>query len=184
MISVALSEAMERSCLTIVALAALITLIGGAGVRSAGAQCTPVVQHLVNDLELDEARADTKAAIARNAKDDAALHCMGTIALAANDPAGAASWFDKAVNANDQVALHHLWLANALGEQAPTTNRFKLPFLAKRIKSEFDKAATLDPGSVDAKHGLIQFYSRAPSIMGGSMEKVVAKMKFWLQDFF
>jgi tetratricopeptide (TPR) repeat protein len=156
---------MVRFSLTISALLVAVA------VRGAGAQCTPAVQHLVDDLQLDRARADTKVAIARNAADDAALHCMGVIELAANDPGAAANWFDRAVTANDRVAAHHLWLANALGEQAPTTSRFKLPFLAKRIKSEFDKAAALDPESIDARHGLIQFYSRAPSIMGGSMDK-------------
>ncbi|HEY4139133.1 MAG TPA: tetratricopeptide repeat protein, partial [Casimicrobiaceae bacterium] len=127
------------------------------------------MQRLVDNLEFDKARAGTKPAIARNAADDSALHCMGVIALAANDPSSAAIWFDKAVKANDKVAAHHLWLANALGEQAPHTNRFELPFLAKRIKSEFDRSATLDSTSIAAKQGLIQFYSRAPSIMGGSM---------------
>jgi Tfp pilus assembly protein PilF len=43
--------------------------------------------------------------------------------------------------------------------------------MARRIKSEFEKAVELDPTSVDAHHGLIQFYSQAPGVMGGSTDK-------------
>ena len=69
------------------------------------------------------------------------------------------------------MSAHHLWLANSIGEQAQHTNKLKQPFMARRIKSEFDKAVELDPTSIDARHGLIQFYSQAPGVMGGSMDK-------------
>ena len=83
----------------------------------------------------------------------------------------AVGWFEKAVKANDKSSAHHLWLGNALGEQASHTNKLKLPFLARRVKGEFDKAVELDPRSWEARHGLIQFYSQAPGVMGGSMDK-------------
>ena len=72
---------------------------------------------------------------------------------------------------NDKSSVHHLWLANALGDQAEHANKLKLPFLARRMKWEFEKAVELDPTSIDARHGLIQFYSQAPGVMGGSMDK-------------
>jgi tetratricopeptide (TPR) repeat protein len=83
----------------------------------------------------------------------------------------AIGWFERAVKLNDKSSAHHLWLANSLGDQAEHTSKIKLPFLARRIKGEFDKAAQLDPTSVDARHGLIEFYSKAPGVMGGSMDK-------------
>jgi tetratricopeptide (TPR) repeat protein len=39
------------------------------------------------------------------------------------------------------------------------------------VKSEFERAVELDSRSIDARHGLIQFYSQAPGVMGGSMDK-------------
>lgn len=39
------------------------------------------------------------------------------------------------------------------------------------MKSEFELAVQLDPRSIDAREGLVGFYSIAPGIMGGSMEK-------------
>jgi tetratricopeptide (TPR) repeat protein len=55
--------------------------------------------------------------------------------------------------------------------RGPFANKLKQPFLARRIKSEFEKAVELDPTSIDGRHGLIQFYSQAPGVMGGSMDK-------------
>jgi tetratricopeptide (TPR) repeat protein len=138
---------------------------------SADAQCTPPVQKLVNDQKYDEARVEAQALIAKNAADDAALHCMGRVYAAMDKPGEAAEWFEKAIKANDKVSAHHLWLGNSIGEQAQHANKLKQPFMARRIKSEFERAVDLDPTSIDARHGLIQFYSQAPGVMGGSLDK-------------
>jgi tetratricopeptide (TPR) repeat protein len=135
------------------------------------AQCTPAVQKLLSEQKFDDAKTELQPLLNRNASDDAALHCMGRVYVAMGKPGDAIDWFEKAVRANDNVSVHHLWLANALGEQAQHANKLKLPFMARRIKSEFDRAAQLDPTSIDARHGLIQFYSNAPGAMGGSMDK-------------
>ncbi len=149
----------------------LSSMLVAVGASRANAQCSPSVQRLVADLAYDQARAAEQAALKQNSSNDAALHCLGAIDMAMGKPGDAAAWFEKAIKANEKVSAHHLWLANSLGEQAPTMSKLKLPFLARRIKSEFDKAAQLDPVSIDARQGLIQFYSRAPSVMGGSMVK-------------
>src|SRR5262249_27246071 len=98
-------------------------------------------------------------------------HCMGRVYMAMDKSGDAVEWFEKAAKANDKSSEHHLWLANAIGDQAEHANKLKLPFMARRIKSEFERASQLDPTSIDARHGLIQFYSQAPGVMGGSMEK-------------
>jgi tetratricopeptide (TPR) repeat protein len=46
-----------------------------------------------------------------------------------------------------------------------------MPFLARRVKSEFERAVALDPRSVQARQGLLQFYVVAPGFMGGGMER-------------
>jgi tetratricopeptide (TPR) repeat protein len=146
-------------------------LLVAVAVPTAVAQCSPALQKLVNDQKYDEARADAEALVKKNASDDAALHCVGWVLMSQDKSKEAIEWFEKAVKANDKSSAHHLWLANALGDQADHTSKIKLPFLARRVKGEFDRAAQLDPTSIDARHGLIQFYSQAPSVMGGSMDK-------------
>lgn len=151
-------------------LALFVALVAGA--FSVGrAQCTPAVQKLLTDQKYDDARAEVQSLVKKNAADDVALQCMGRVYFAMDKSNEAIDWFEKAIKANEKVASHHLWLANSLGDQAGHTNKLKLPFLARRIKSEFDRAAQLDPSSIDARHGLIQFYSQAPGVMGGSMDK-------------
>lgn len=58
---------------------------------------------------------------------------------------------------------HRPWL---LARQVVRTRR-----AGRRSRTEFEKAAELDPKSVDARHGLIEYYSQAPGFMGGSIEK-------------
>lgn len=142
-----------------------------AALGNARAQCTPQIQKLIDDKKYDDARGDVQALIKRNDRDDAALHCMGRIYADQDKGGEATEWFEKAIKVNDQVAIHHLWLGNAIGSYAEKASKIKQPFLARRIKSEFERAAQLDPSSIDARHGLIQFYSRAPGVMGGSMDK-------------
>jgi tetratricopeptide (TPR) repeat protein len=165
------------SCATTLAVAAIAA--------PAGAQCSPPVQRLITDQKYEDAKTEVRALLKRNEKDDVALHCMGTIDIESGDSKGAIEWFEKAVDANDKSSTHHLWLANALGNQASHTSKIKLPFLARRVKGEFDKAAQLDPASIDARHGLIEFYSQAPGVMGGSMDKAkeqareIMKLNAW-----
>ena len=155
------------------ALAALV----GMAFNVTHAQCSPSIQKLVDDDRFDDAKVEVQALLAANAKDDVALHCMGRIYMEMDKPGDAIGWFEKAVAASDKLSIHHLWLANALGAQAPHTNKLKLPFLARHVKSEFDKAVALDSSSIDARHGLIEFYSRAPGIFGGDVNKAKAQAR-------
>src|SRR6185369_15164710 len=86
-------------------------------------------------------------------------------------PSEAKEYFEKAIKINDQVASHHLQLGNAPGDLADSTSKIKQPFLARRIKAEFEKTVALDPSSVDGRYGLVEFYTQAPGVMGGSKEK-------------
>lgn len=79
--------------------------------------------------------------------------------------------FEKAVKADDKNAEYHLWLARGLGEIAQRANVFRQAYLAKRVKSEFEKTVQLDPSSIGGHDGLRTFYAEAPGVMGGSMAK-------------
>lgn len=78
---------------------------------------------------------------------------------------------EKAVKLDPKSAEAHLRLGDALGNVAQKANVLRQPFLAKRVKSEFEKAAELDPDLLGAHDGLMQFYLQAPGVMGGSVAK-------------
>jgi tetratricopeptide (TPR) repeat protein len=91
--------------------------------------------------------------------------------MEANDPAKAEKQFERAIAAEPNVSLYHLWLGNAVGQQAQNASVLRQPFMARRIKAEFEKAVELDPTSIDAREGLLGFYIQAPAVMGGGLDK-------------
>ena len=120
---------------------------------------------------LDDARAAFQARLAANRNDADAMYYLGRIAAAQEKPGEAASWFEKAIDRDGRKAEYHYWLGSALGEQASTASKLKQPFLARRIKASFERAVQLDSMMVGPRLGLVDFYSIAPGVMGGSMEK-------------
>lgn len=79
--------------------------------------------------------------------------------------------FERAVKLNPQSAEGHMRLGSALGSVAQKVSLIRQPFVAKRIKAEFERAVELDPTLLAPREGLLQFYLRAPGIMGGSEAK-------------
>lgn len=97
---------------------------------------------------------------------------LGRITLILDDdPKLAQKWLKKAVKYDDNNADYHFWLGQAYGIRAQNAGIFKAPGLAKKVKKEFLRAIELDPGHLDARFGLMQFYLQAPGIMGGSDEE-------------
>jgi tetratricopeptide (TPR) repeat protein len=95
----------------------------------------------------------------------------GVKLLNADKPEQAEKKFEQAIKADPNVGLYHLWLGRAVGTQAQRASIVRQPFLARRVKAEFEKAVELDPSLLDARDGLITFYLQAPGFMGGSLEK-------------
>jgi len=76
-----------------------------------------------------------------------------------------------AVQMDGQNAQTHLWLARALGEKADSVSFVSAFGLAKRARAEFEQAASLDPRDGEALSDLGEFYSSAPSVVGGGNDK-------------
>lgn len=134
-------------------------------------QSSATPEQLFTAGRFDEARVAFQDQLARNKNDANALYYMGRIADAQDKPKDAVEWFERAVKQNDQSARYHTWLAIALGDVAQNANKLKQPFLARRVKSEFERAVQLDPTMWEPRNGLVDFYSIAPGIMGGSMDR-------------
>lgn len=120
----------------------------------------------------EEGRFEEAKKLLTPMKNDAeALIVLGKIALVQNDVDGAESLLEKAVQLKPNSAVAHLWLGNAYGTEAQKANLFKQASLAGKTKDEFERAVQLDPNLIDARLGLLDYYSMAPGIMGGSDEK-------------
>lgn len=128
-------------------------------------------EQLFLDGRVEEAKAGFQAKLAANRNDANAMYWLGRIAGVQQKRGDAIEWFERAVKVEPNTALYHLWLGNALGEEAGNASKVRQPFLARRVKASFERAVQLDPTMVQARLGLVDFYSIAPGVMGGSMEK-------------
>lgn len=136
-----------------------------------GAQCLPAVQHLVNARKFEPARAQIEAQLARNTKDDAAMHCMGRLLMEQGNADEAVDWLEKAVAADEKNARHHEALGLALRTKANQGNMMTQMSLGPRVKTELEQAVEIDPTLVDARAALLSLYAMAPAMMGGSIAK-------------
>ena len=86
----------------------------------------------------------------------------------------AANECDQAVRIDGQSATNHLWLGRALGEKADKATFLAAYNLAKRAHAEFERAVSLDPHDGEALTDLGEFYTSAPGVVGGGIDKAQA----------
>lgn len=101
---------------------------------------------------------------------------LGRLELLADRSDQAATFFAKAAELDPKNARYHFWLARAYGQSAQEANPFRAASLAKKALRAFEAAVAADPGYLDARLGLIDFYQIAPAIMGGSEDKAQAQL--------
>jgi predicted Zn-dependent protease len=83
----------------------------------------------------------------------------------------AASECEQAVKLDGKDSDLHLWLGRALGEKADHAGFMSAYSLAKRTRSEFEEAVSLDAKNVAALSDLGDFYRQAPGVVGGGIDK-------------
>src|ERR1700680_1382792 len=82
---------------------------------------------------------------------------------------------ERAVNLAPQNSLYHLWLGRIYGEKADRAGCMSAAGLAKKGRTEFERAVELDPKSWQARTDLAEFYLEAPGIVGGGKDKARAQ---------
>jgi tetratricopeptide (TPR) repeat protein len=83
----------------------------------------------------------------------------------------AASECDQAVRLDRGNDINHLWLGRALGERADNASFLSAFSLAKRARAEFEQAVSLNPMDGEALSDLGEFYTSAPAVVGGGVDK-------------
>ena len=82
---------------------------------------------------------------------------------------------ERAVKLDPQNASYHMWLGREYGRKAGQANPLSAAGLAKKAKNEFERAVQLDPANVPARVDLAEYYTEAPSFMGGGLDKATAQ---------
>lgn len=139
---------------------------------SIGAAEAPTNQLALANAALQSGEADRAFSLLSALPSSAETHnlrCRVYFAMARWDEA--ANECDLAVQLNSQSATDHLWLGRALGEKADNASFLAAFSLAKRARSEFETAVSLDPDDGEALTDLGEFYTSAPGIVGGGNDK-------------
>jgi tetratricopeptide (TPR) repeat protein len=92
-------------------------------------------EQLIDARKFDEARVAIQSLLAKDKNDPNALFYMGRLEYAQGNSGKAVDWLEKAVQRDDNNALYHAWLGNALGDEAQKASKLRQPFLARRVKS-------------------------------------------------
>ena len=82
--------------------------------------------------------------------------------------------FEKAAELSDTTAEYHLWLGRALQAQFEHANLLRQPFIARRARTELERAIQLDPSGLTAREKLLSLYLEVPPGLGGSVPKARA----------
>lgn len=126
---------------------------------------------LVDGGRFDDARTYFSTAVTAHPDSPVPRYWLGRLSLREEDWDEAIEWFEKALELDDASAEYHLWLGRAYGSKAQRASVLKQPFLAKKVRVQFERAVELDGRSVEARSDLISYYLMAPGMMGGSVEK-------------
>jgi tetratricopeptide (TPR) repeat protein len=100
---------------------------------------------------------------------------LGRIALGRDDPNAAVRELEMAVALDPSSARIHEALGDAYGYTAMRASIVTRFSLALKCLAEFQRASAIDPANVDAHERLLEYYSRAPWVIGGGFDKARAE---------
>ena len=82
---------------------------------------------------------------------------------------------EKAIAVDPGSGLYHLWMGRIYGEKADHSGFLSAAGLAKKVRTEFERAVELSPENWEARTDLAEFYMEAPGIVGGGKDKALAQ---------
>src|SRR5271166_3851122 len=141
-------------------------VIGLLLLAAAIAAADPAVVELLSLGRMNEA---ISVLITRN--DPVSAHLLSRAYYATERWDNAVKYGERAVTLRPDEANYHLWLAREYGQKAANANPLTAATLARKAKNEFETAVQLDPVSVEARLDLARYYTEAPAIMGGGVDK-------------
>jgi len=122
-----------------------------------------------------DAHRELDVAVRAHPNDPGAHHYLGRVAMHETRFRDAITHLERAAELEPSVAEHQMWLGRAYGQLAVRSGVTRKFGLAKRARRALERAVELEPGSLDARSSLMQFYLLAPGITGGSVSKARAQ---------
>lgn len=140
----------------------------------ASAKTLPEVQAMV-ELKAPGALAAAEALTKATPKDANAWVLLVRARLQARQAEKAIAAGEKAIALGARNAQAFYWLGNAYGSRIGEVGMLSKMTMAPKLRDAFEQAVKLDPGLVDARSSLIEFYLQAPGAIGGGIDKARAQ---------
>jgi tetratricopeptide (TPR) repeat protein len=151
-----------------------LTLLATLPALACGADSAPA---LLAAGRVDDAISTLQGEISASPNDADAHHLLCRAYFALGDWDRGIAACEKAVALDPNNGRYHLWLGRIYGEKADASSFFTAAGLAKKVRTEFERAVQLTPNSVDARTDLAEFYLEAPGIVGGGRDKAEAQAR-------
>lgn len=100
---------------------------------------------------------------------------QGRAALARQDVEAGIALLERAVAQTPKDAEAHYHLGLGYGAKAEQGGMFVAARFAPKARGAWEQAVALNPRHLEARFRLIEFYTMAPGLLGGSMDKALAQ---------
>lgn len=146
-----------------------LALVSGACAAAAGrSEAFVAAQQLFEQKRLPEARAAFERVVTAEPQNALAFHLLGRCWVARGDEAAVEEGIKALARAVELEPENTIFLGIYGGNLLQLASRNSSPLAASRGRDAMEKAVKLDPGYLDAREGLFQFYERAPWPLGSS----------------
>jgi tetratricopeptide (TPR) repeat protein len=150
-------------------LLAALLLVG----RAAAQTTSPLddARAALKTSDLAKAATLLESLTGADARDAAAFHLLSQVRLAQRNAPQAIELAEKATVLDATKPEYFSQLGMAVGQRMGEVSFMQQGALAGKLRKAFTKAVELDPNNLPGLIGLARFYSSAPEIAGGSIEK-------------
>ncbi|MBT8260790.1 MAG: tetratricopeptide repeat protein [Bacteroidia bacterium] len=131
------------------------------------------VQQLLNNNEFKKAEALSLQLVVQYPDNLEAIEFLGDSYGRLKKWDEAIDTYKKLVEEKPNNANFHYKYGGALGMKALSVSKFRAVSIVKNAKSEFLKAAELDPKHIETRWALVELYMKLPAIIGGSKRKAL-----------
>jgi tetratricopeptide (TPR) repeat protein len=128
-------------------------------------------EDLLRAGKANDARRQLDAAIHQNPNDAEAYNLLCRLYFQLEQWDNALHMAEKSVELAPKNSNYHLWLGRAAGRKAEIANPFAAWGLARRVRSEFERAVELDGNNMPARSDLAEYYMEAPGFLGGDKKR-------------
>ena len=148
---------------------AVFTLLFFLASAGFGADVNP--QALLRIGRADEAQRVLDATLQHSPNDAEAYNLLCRLYFQLELWDNALQMAEKSVELAPDNSDYHLWLGRSAGRKAENSNPFTAWTLARRVRTEFERAVALDGNNLAARADLSEYYIDAPGFLGGDKKK-------------